>query len=185
MIVGTFTHQCQGSPDKDYSTCVGPGITLHDVRLAIQTEKLYYTINPESSFDVKPGTPMTIRDVLASHRYANERFKKQLAWTKLFPPLIPVHSSVKAALPDEDASKKYCTDTDFSRTIVPLYGSGWSIVYKGHRNVSDKVTGLKIPTLTGFYKFKSFEDAMSFAQDVMTTLEGQDCVCSLHLERTH
>jgi hypothetical protein len=188
MDIGTFTHQCQHVPVNDHSTssCVGPGISLHDVRFAIQTEKLYCTMHPKD-FHVRRETPMSIEDILASHRLKSERFKQQMSWVKPSPPFI-IERLVKAALPHEDASREYCTGTDFSRTIVPLYGSGWNIVYKRYHHFDEnkKAKALQIPTLTGFYKFKSFEDAMSFAQDSMTTLEGQGCtVCFRYLERMH
>jgi hypothetical protein len=119
---------------------------------------------------------MTIERLMKGHIHTNgylqdTRLKRQFPQEDIQP---PNPFSPPPALPRMENSDGFCTERDFSKTIVPLYASGWSIVYKNcYQKTSDTVKALKIPTLTGFYKFTSFDDAMSFVQDVMNTLGNE------------
>jgi hypothetical protein len=74
-------------------------------------------------------------------------------------------------LPPMTKPNVFCTDQDFSDTIVPLYARGWNVVYKiRYQRISGNAVPMKIPTLTGFYKFTSFRTAMFFAEDVTNVL---------------
>lgn len=180
MSVEISTLQTQGSPslfDPAFLR-VGSGITLRDVRLAIQVEKLYYKMyRPLRKYHVLPGTPMSIERVMDEHAIINQYLLKTLLRRQVSPEHVQFSapSPPTPILPHLEAPDAFCTDLDFSRTIVPLYARGWCIVFQNRLQRSDgEIKPLKIPTLTGFYKFTSFDHTISFAQDVITMLGGNE-----------
>jgi hypothetical protein len=89
-------------------------------------------------------------------------------------------------LPPMENSVAFCTDLDFSQTIIPLYASGWGVVYINYyQRLVYELKPLKIPTLTGFFKFTSFDDAISFMRDVIITLGSNVGVRLFPFEHLH
>ncbi|KAF8630019.1 hypothetical protein AX15_003151, partial [Amanita polypyramis BW_CC] len=179
------THQCHDAPSllHEGGTRIGPGISLLDARIANLVERHFQEkyLKPGHGFD-RPWKhqtiPADVENIKKMHLEADEKMmEKELS---SFDSIITPDLGGVIPMPVPEAPLRVygetCTDDDFARVISPLYTRGWYIVYNNipKENDSGQVVIEKHPVLNGFYRFRSFDTAVQFSQDVIDLARAED-----------
>ncbi|KAK2461304.1 hypothetical protein APHAL10511_006831 [Amanita phalloides] len=177
VAVFSGTHRCQDAPSllNAEGTRVGPGISLHDARLAIVVERVFTDyVRAGRGFETPwkcRNIPRNVGDVKGRQRKADEALiRKEGGWYDAMttPDLGGVTPLPIPEVPVE-VGDEVCTDEEFARVIRPLYTRGWYMVYNNvtRKGGDGQVVLEKQPVLNGFFRFTSFEAAMGFSQEVL------------------
>ncbi|KAJ7216628.1 hypothetical protein GGX14DRAFT_605598 [Mycena pura] len=154
-----------------YEANVRPGLSSHDLRLAILLEHLFqehYVASGVSRPLPALLAPPDVPDLAAIQSWQNAHIAQAAGtiaadanWVPAPTPLTPLPPL--PTLEDEDAGQT-CTEAQFEALSAPLYARGWRVAFlpiPGEDRVYE-------PTLclTGFFRFRSFGAAVSFVRAV-------------------
>ncbi|TFK38074.1 hypothetical protein BDQ12DRAFT_683925 [Crucibulum laeve] len=160
---------------------IGPGITLKDARLAILLEKKFdesYLTNDIGVPSTKRPSrhtrePSTLEAITARQRKLDGVVLKREASQKLVvaEPKVGRHPIPNAPA----ASEGMCGDEEFANVLVPLFSRGWSVWYKGGTfHEGENVIASQVASLVGFFRFKSFDDCVALAQEILALAQKEN-----------
>ncbi|KAJ7028732.1 hypothetical protein C8F04DRAFT_1118515, partial [Mycena alexandri] len=173
VVVRMHTAQTLGDAEGVSEADIRPGLSAHDLRLAILLENHFQVKYVEASSPqalplrdlVSPPTVPKLDKIQLWQESLVPRAKSIIEYDAKWTPL-PLKMTALPQLPEDENAETICTDAHFETFLQPLYLRGWHAAFVPIMGENKMYT--PVLCLTGFFRFNSLTAAVSFIRDVVS-----------------